>query len=560
MKKSILTLIAITVTVVSLIAQAPPQALNYQAVARDAGGNPIVSTGVQVRFTIHDGTPTGTTVYSETVSGTTNQFGLVNTSIGSGGNLSVVNWGSGPKYLQVELSVSGGAFNDMGTSQLLSVPYALYAGNGGGGATGPTGPTGPTGTGGGATGATGPTGPTGSGGGATGPTGPTGAAGSNGSNGSNGATGPTGPTGVGTAGATGPTGPAGSGSVSGTTNVMAKFTGATAVGNSRVYEDGFDFNGPGFIGLRRSPANLSSTVGGGIAFDSATTSFRIYTGDVHPNFGNVRLRIESTNGNVGIGTTVAYSGNRLTIPSNSNTVSNLIYAYDSLNTTASVVNLYAADGNALYVNKQGYNPGVFITKDYTLSGVEALYVYANLTGGPAATFNSGNNWAAQFYGAVSINDGTQAAGAVLTSDASGNASWSTSAANPNIGFRAYQSASQTFSSTTQITFTSESYDDGNNFASSGFTAPSAGVYHFDAHTRFNASTASDYCWIAFYVNGNLELDNTDQTNDDTWGMAINGDIKLNAGDVVTVRVYPNSLSFTTQTGSFNTWFGGHKVY
>lgn len=141
-----------------------PQKMNYQAVVRGASGTPVANnTPVKLKFTIRDTSPTGTSVYNETSSFLlANQFGLVTTEIGANSNLSAVNWSSGSKYLQVEADINNsGTFVDMGTSQLLSVPYALNAGNGG--ATGPTGATG-------ATGAQGATGPTG----ATGVTGPTG--------------------------------------------------------------------------------------------------------------------------------------------------------------------------------------------------------------------------------------------------------------------------------------------------------------------------------------------------------------------------------------------------
>ena len=211
-----------------------PQGMNYQAVVRNTNGQPVTAnTPVKLRFTIHDQTANGTAVYNETLNDTTNQFGLVDVVIGSAGNLSTVNWGNGAKFLQVETEVNNaGTFTDMGTTQLMSVPYALYAANsamgpqgpagasGADGATGPTGPTGATGADGqpGATGAAGPQGINGNDG-ATGPTGPAGQPGTNGQNGNDGATGPTGPTGnngaqgndgpAGPAGVQGPTGPAG---------------------------------------------------------------------------------------------------------------------------------------------------------------------------------------------------------------------------------------------------------------------------------------------------------------------------------------------------------------
>ncbi len=222
-----------------------PQLMNYQAVVRNASGQPVANnTPVRLRVTIHDGTAGGTAVYQEVINATANQFGMVNVQIGALGNLATVSWGNGAKFLQVELDINNtGTYTDMGTSQLISVPYALYAANSAQGPQGPTGPIGPqgptglpgtTGTAGnggatGAQGVTGPTGPTGSGGGATGPTGdtgpqgtqgPAGAAGATGSQGAPGNDGVTGPQGAqGPAGATGPTGAQGSQGIAGNDGV-----------------------------------------------------------------------------------------------------------------------------------------------------------------------------------------------------------------------------------------------------------------------------------------------------------------------------------------------------
>lgn len=203
MKKILFTLTICSSFILAVIAQAPAL-MNYQAVVRNASGNAVASTAVAMRFTIHDGSSTGTTVYQETTTKTTNQFGLVTHQVGGGtvvaGTVAGIAWGSGAKYLEVEVDVAGGTnYVSMGNSQLVSVPYALYAANGPAGATGATGATGLTG----ATGATGNTGATGAG--IAGPTGNTGATGATGPGG--GVTGPTGPTGA--------TGPAGSGSGSG---------------------------------------------------------------------------------------------------------------------------------------------------------------------------------------------------------------------------------------------------------------------------------------------------------------------------------------------------------
>ncbi|HLP51419.1 MAG TPA: hypothetical protein VK154_11075 [Chitinophagales bacterium] len=129
-----------------LAAAQAPQQMNYQAVVRNGAGNPVAAnTPVVLRFTIHDTAPGGAVVFTETQTDTTNEFGLVNLQIGQLGNLAIVDWSTGSKYLQVEADINAtGTFTDMGASQLISVPYALYAANS---TPGPPGPQGPAGSG-----------------------------------------------------------------------------------------------------------------------------------------------------------------------------------------------------------------------------------------------------------------------------------------------------------------------------------------------------------------------------------------------------------------------------
>jgi hypothetical protein len=185
----LLNILAILTAHNFLSAQAP-LGINYQAVVRNATGQPLTAgTVVNMKYQIHDGTPGGNPVFTEISLDTVNQFGLVTHVIGSGADLSPVNWSSGNKYLQILVDVTGGNnFIDMGTTQLVSVPYALFAANA---ANGPSGATGPQGNA-GPTGLTGGIGPTG----ASGPTGVTGATGLQGITGGTGATGITGPTGA----------------------------------------------------------------------------------------------------------------------------------------------------------------------------------------------------------------------------------------------------------------------------------------------------------------------------------------------------------------------------
>ena len=130
MKKLILGLLA-SLCCFTAFSQAP-QGINYQAVARNSAGGLLSKTSISLRISILDKSTTGSSVYSETHSVTTNILGLFTIVIGKGsvvsGDFSKVDWGNGDKFLKVEMDSSGGSsFKLMGTSQLLSVPYALYA-------------------------------------------------------------------------------------------------------------------------------------------------------------------------------------------------------------------------------------------------------------------------------------------------------------------------------------------------------------------------------------------------------------------------------------------------
>ena len=115
-----------------------PKAFNYQSVVRDALGEPLAGQNVSFRMSIRQGVPPGTVVYQETHNTTTNAHGLANLQVGLGnilvGAFGLIDWSLGSYYLQSELDVNGGsAYVDMGSMQLLSVPYALFAGSSTGG-------------------------------------------------------------------------------------------------------------------------------------------------------------------------------------------------------------------------------------------------------------------------------------------------------------------------------------------------------------------------------------------------------------------------------------------
>jgi len=163
----------------SIFAQVP-QKMSYQAVIRNSNDSLLISTLVGIRISLVQGTPTGTVVFSETQTATTNANGLVSLQIGMGtavsGSFASIDWAAGPYYVKIETDLSGGTnYTIISSNEILSVPYALFSANGTPGPAGPAGETGATGTQGiqGEIGLTGPAGATGPVGaiGATGPTG-----------------------------------------------------------------------------------------------------------------------------------------------------------------------------------------------------------------------------------------------------------------------------------------------------------------------------------------------------------------------------------------------------
>ncbi|MDG1159000.1 MAG: DUF1566 domain-containing protein [Flavobacteriales bacterium] len=190
MKRILLSLVVIATLSLSSFGQAP-EGFKYQAVVRDAGNLILNNQAVGMQLTIQQGSVGGTAVYTETFTPTTNGYGLVNLEIGSGtlvsGDFTTIDWANGPFFMETAVDVTGGtSYAVMGTSQLMSVPYALYAKTSGNGA-GPQGPAGNDGIDGvdGAIGATGPQGPAGN----------DGAVGATGAQGTIGLTGPQGPAG-----------------------------------------------------------------------------------------------------------------------------------------------------------------------------------------------------------------------------------------------------------------------------------------------------------------------------------------------------------------------------
>ncbi|MEX2595355.1 MAG: hypothetical protein WEC59_00385 [Salibacteraceae bacterium] len=109
-----------------------PEKMSYQAVVRDGSNKIVSSSAVGMRISILQGSASGTAVYVETQTPTANVSGLVSIEIGAGtvtsGNLNTIDWRNGPYFIKTETDPTGGTtYTISGTSQLLSVPYALHA-------------------------------------------------------------------------------------------------------------------------------------------------------------------------------------------------------------------------------------------------------------------------------------------------------------------------------------------------------------------------------------------------------------------------------------------------
>lgn len=126
------TLFALILIALNIFAQSPEK-ISYQAIVRNSENNLVINQQVGMQISILNGTEVNSTivVYSEIQTPTTNENGLVTFEIGTGtssDDFSAIDWGNGIFFIKTETDLNGGTdYSITGTSQLLSVPYALYA-------------------------------------------------------------------------------------------------------------------------------------------------------------------------------------------------------------------------------------------------------------------------------------------------------------------------------------------------------------------------------------------------------------------------------------------------
>jgi hypothetical protein len=129
--KYIYTLLLIAASTLSIHAQTPEK-ISYQAIVRANDNSLVINSVVSVRILIHRTTANGSVVYQEAHTKNTNANGLVSLEIGTGtasvGTFSQIAWQQGPYFIETQVDITGGSnYNIIGTSQLMSVPYALHA-------------------------------------------------------------------------------------------------------------------------------------------------------------------------------------------------------------------------------------------------------------------------------------------------------------------------------------------------------------------------------------------------------------------------------------------------
>jgi len=335
----------------------------------------------------------------------------------------------------------------------------------------------------------------------------------------------------------------------------------------------------GYQALNRNTTGSGNTATGWDALYSTTT------GSWNTAFGYMSLFASTAgvqNTAVGYAALVNNTGNNNTAQGyqvlNSNTGNNNTAFGFSAGYTTTPANANITGANNTYI---GYNAGPGTPTQYnnsTAIGANAVVSANNsLVLGSGANVGIGTSAPVaklEVDGAsgstIRIADGNQAAGKVLTSDATGQGSWQTAAGGTsnNTGFLAGNLANQgPLSNGDLLVYNSEIYDDGNNYtpATSTYTAPATGVYHFDMNILFLGNLPANTQYGAmFYVNGINTYTYYHSVPNVVGGeqCSVQGGVtlKLNAGDAVTVHFWGTTGVANSQNGGNTVGWSGYRVY
>lgn len=509
---------ALFVSLTSLMAQSPNM-INYQGVAHNVNGTAIANQNIKVRLKIRQGTAQGTVKYSEVRSLTTDASGLFTIQIGSAGAVSTtgswasIAWETGAKFLQVEMDAAGGSnYTDMGTQQMLSVPYAQYS------------------------------------------------------------------------------------NMAGALNPTAKIDLTQINGSGATNGQILKFNGTNWIPAAASNSSFSLPY---IATDANATSIGItnsntlggvalYGKTTSTNANSTGVRGETTvagstgvNGKANNATAVGIKGeNALGTAIEGITNAASYPAVEGWSTAANggkgVVGI-ANNGTSAIGVEGNANAGIGV------SGYSNTYrgVSGGSISGTALYGYSTSGYGLEVNGKIKISGGntTPGAGKVLTSDASGNATWQApSATQPKVAFKSVMATASIPSGQGAIVnWTSELYDISNNFNMNTkiFTVPVSGVYHFDASFHFNLSStvynlSSASVVIESNHNGTISylcqsdgvINNSIANSQSQCSTGV--DARLQAGDQVYVKAYQSNGGGLAATAAGGTnpsthYFSGHLI-
>lgn len=511
LKKITHTLILIAIAITSAWAQAPNQ-INYQGVARDASGNPLSNQNIKVRLKIRNNTAAGTVQYSEVRSLTTSASGLFNIQIGSGGAASTtgsfasISWGSAPKYLQVEMDPAGGnSYVNMGTQQMVSVPYAQYS-NVAGTLKFPVSVTDSVNS--------------------------------------------------------------SMLSITNKNFNCIQVNSANGLGmyawsqnyNAVSGENNSAFNGALSGNNYNSGPGVKGASSNGNGIYGTSTSPTAAAIEAMNNSGGPGIKTASSQGN-GI-TALSNASNGYGIYA-SNPMGKAIYGLTTSNGVAIMGESQSAyyDGIGVY-GRCILGKGVFGYSEYGI-GVKAKSVDST-----ALDASCDNGYAIKSSGKIQIAGGNTnpGKGKILTSDSVGNATWESTT---TVAFSAIGITNFTVSNSQEQTvqFANEAYDVNSNFnfATNTFIVPVNGIYHFDAQVTWGSKPNSYPAEMKLVKNhnGNITVirQNNQTVNPISWGTNVIGtDVQLSAGDLVYLSVLQTYGAAVTLTiGQEYNFFNGHLV-